>query len=234
MHHHALGIFIMKQTFYFSHDYNCRTDEKIKRLLMKHGMLGYGVYWSIIEDLYNNANALQLDYERIAFELRTNEQVVESIINDFNLFIIDGEFFSSASVEKRISKRIEISQSASKSAKIRWEKVKQNTNAMHSHNQRNTDVMQNKGKESKINTIYSFDEFWNLYGKKVDTKKCKDKFEKLSYKELEQIKSSLPDYIVNTPDVQYRKNPLTYLNGKCWMDEIKKEIKLDWKGDPIV
>jgi hypothetical protein len=224
----------MKQTFYFSHDYNCRTDEKIKRLLMKHGMLGYGVYWSIIEDLYNNANALQLDYERIAFELRTNEQVVESIINDFNLFIIDGEFFSSASVEKRISKRIEISQSASKSAKIRWEKVKQNTNAMHSHNQRNTDVMQNKGKESKINTIYSFDEFWNLYGKKVDTKKCKDKFEKLSYKELEQIKSSLPDYIVNTPDVQYRKNPLTYLNGKCWMDEIKKEIKLDWKGDPIV
>ena len=92
---------------------------------------------------------------------------------------------------------------------------------------------QEKGEE-KVQLVYSFDDFWNLYNKKVDTKKCKDKFEKLSDKELEQIKSTLPDYIANTPDVQYRKNPLTYLNGKCWMDEIKKEVKLDWKGDPIL
>jgi len=92
---------------------------------------------------------------------------------------------------------------------------------------------QEKGEE-KVQLVYSFDDFWNLYNKKVDTKKCKDKFEKLSDKELEQIKSTLPNYISSTPDVQYRKNPLTYLNGKCWMDEIKKEIKLDWKGDPIV
>ena len=95
----------------------------------------------------------------------------------------------------------------------------------------NNKLNKNKHKE---NSIYSFDDFWNLYNKKVDTKKCKDKFEKLSDKELKQIKSSLPDYIASTPDVQFRKNPLTYLNGKCWMDEIKKEIKLDWKGDPIV
>jgi hypothetical protein len=95
----------------------------------------------------------------------------------------------------------------------------------------NNKLNKNKNKE---NSIYSFDDFWNLYNKKVDTKKCKYKFEKLSDKELEQIKSTLPDYIASTPDVQYRKNPLTYLNGKCWMDEIKKEIKLDWKGDPIL
>ena len=39
-------------------------------LLRKHGMIGYGIYWAIIEDLYNNANALRLDYEGIAFEYR--------------------------------------------------------------------------------------------------------------------------------------------------------------------
>jgi len=43
-----------KDTYYFSHDYNCRNDEKIKRLLRKHGMCGYGIFWSIVEDLYNN------------------------------------------------------------------------------------------------------------------------------------------------------------------------------------
>ena len=224
----------MNNSFYFSHDYNCRTDEKIKKLLMKYGMTGYGIFWSIVEDLYNNANALQLDYERIAYELRCDESIVKNIINDFNLFVIEGNYFKSLSVEIRMEKRMEISATASKAANIRWEKYRSNTNAMQTHSESNADVMQRKGKESKINTIYSFDDFWNLYNKKVDTKKCKDKFEKLSDKELEQIKSSLPDYIASTPDVQYRKNPLTYLNGKCWMDEIKKEIKLDWKGDPIV
>ena len=39
-----------KDTFYFSHDYNARNDEKIKRLIRKHGMQGYGVFWSIVED----------------------------------------------------------------------------------------------------------------------------------------------------------------------------------------
>ena len=226
--------FYMNNSFYFSHDYNCRTDEKIKKLLMKYGMTGYGIFWSIVEDLYNNTNALQLDYERIAYELRCDESIVKNIINDFNLFVIEGNYFKSLSVEIRMEKRMEISATASKAANIRWEKYRSNTNAMQTHSESNADVMQRKGKESKINTIYSFDDFWNFYNKKVDTKKCKDKFEKLSDKELEQIKSTLPDYIASTPDVQFRKNPLTYLNGKCWQDEIKKEIKLDWKGDPIL
>ena len=47
-----------KDTYYFSHDYNARNDSKIKRLLSKHGYLGYGLFWAIVEDLYNNANAL--------------------------------------------------------------------------------------------------------------------------------------------------------------------------------
>ena len=70
---------------YFSHDYNTRLDKKIKRLISKHGMQGYGVFWAIIEDLYNNANALQLDYESIAFDLRIDENLVKSIILDLQL-----------------------------------------------------------------------------------------------------------------------------------------------------
>ena len=96
--------------------------------------------------------------------------------------------------------------------------------------------VQEKEKEQVqlVQTVFSFDEFWNIYNKKVDTKKCRDKYEKLNEQEREQIKLSINNYINSTPDVQYRKNPLTYLNGKCWMDEIKKQIKLDWKGDPIL
>ena len=94
-----------KDTYYFSHDYNTRNDSKIKKLLAKHGYLGYGLFWAIVEDLYNNANALPLEYESIAFDLRTNENVIESIINDFDLFCIDKSEFGSTSIERRLNER---------------------------------------------------------------------------------------------------------------------------------
>lgn len=73
----------------------------------------------------------------------------------------------------------------------------------------------------QINNILSFDEFWNLYDKKTDRKKCEDKYKKLSLVQIEKIKTALPIYIKSKPDVQYRKNPLTWLNGECWNDEVK-------------
>jgi len=135
-----------KETYYFSHDYNARSDEKIIELIMVHGMQGYGIYWSIIENLYNNANALQTHYKRIAFELRVSEDMVKSVVNDFNLFTIDGEIFFSKSVLQRLEKRTEISEKARKSAEKRWGK---DANAMPTHTERNASAMQKKGKEIK-------------------------------------------------------------------------------------
>ena len=60
----------MKDTFYFTHDYNCRSDIKIKKLIRQHGPTGYGIYWMLIEDLYNNSNEMPTDYDGIAYELR--------------------------------------------------------------------------------------------------------------------------------------------------------------------
>lgn len=118
-----------------------------------------------------------------------------------------------------------------KSGEARRSKMKQNE--ANASTLKQTEA--NEGVNVNVNDIYyTFDEFWNTYGKKIDTKKCKDKFDKLNAEERLKIKSTINDYINSTPDVQYRKNPLTYLNGKCWQDEIKKEIKLDWKGDPIL
>ncbi|MFN9902044.1 MAG: hypothetical protein ACK55Z_25340, partial [bacterium] len=40
-------------------------------------------------------------------------------------------------------------------------------------------------------------------------------------------------YIKSTPDVKFRKNPLTWLNGKCWEDEIKTDSEITIV-DPLV
>jgi len=109
-----------KDTFYFSHDYNARNDIKIKKLIRKHRCLGYGIYWCLIEDLYNNANTLELDYDGIAFDLHTEPEIVKSIIHDFDLFVIEQNEFGSASIERRIDERNEKSSKASKNAYKRW------------------------------------------------------------------------------------------------------------------
>lgn len=110
----------MKDTFYFSHDYNARNDSKVKKLLQKHGFLGYGIFWAIIEDLYNNENELQLDYEMLSYDLRTDIEVIKSIINDFDLFIINGQYFGSKSIEKRLNERDKKSKTAKDNARKRW------------------------------------------------------------------------------------------------------------------
>ena len=90
-----------------------------------------------------------------------------------------------------------------------------------------------ESKESKeiknIAEFYPFEEFWNDYGKKDGAKKCKEKWNRISKSDRKLIKEFLPKYIKSTPDIQYRKNPSTFLNNECWNDEIivhskKKQI----------
>jgi hypothetical protein len=137
----------MKDTFYFSHDYNTRSDNKIKRLMAKYGILGYGIFWAIIEDLYNNANALPLDCDCIAYDLRVQSDVIKSIIYDFDLFTINCENFSSESVNRRLLDRDNKSVKARKSANIGWEKRKSDANAKRTQSDSNA-IKESKVKES--------------------------------------------------------------------------------------
>ena len=72
-------------------------------------------------------------------------------------------------------------------------------------------------------TVFSFEQFWKAYGKAIDRAKCETKFKKIKAADRELIKDKLPGYIASTPDAQYRKNPLTWLNGCCWLDEVITE-----------
>ena len=120
-----------KETFYFSHDYNARNDIKIKRLIVKHGYEGYGIFWAMIEDLYQNANALPLDYDCIAYDFRTNSDMIESIVNDFDLFEVGEDTFSSLSIQRRLGKRMEISEKRAKAGRISAEKRKKERRTEH-------------------------------------------------------------------------------------------------------
>jgi hypothetical protein len=75
--------------------------------------------------------------------------------------------------------------------------------------------------EINKNKINLFEDFWNLYDKKVgDKEKIKAKFIKLKDSEIELIFLHVPKYKIAQPDKKYRKDPSTYLNNKSWNDEV--------------
>lgn len=65
-----------------------------------------------------------------------------------------------------------------------------------------------------------FEKFWQMYDKKSNKAKTKAKFSKLSKADKAKIFEALPAYVASTPDKQFRKDPLTYLNARAWEDEI--------------
>ncbi len=107
---------------YFSHDSNAREDEKIIKLRMQHGWKGYGLYWAIIEKLRDSDGyKLKSDCNTIAFGLQVECKCIESVINDFDLFTINDEYFWSESLLRRMKLKEEKSQKMRKNAKKRWD-----------------------------------------------------------------------------------------------------------------
>ena len=72
---------------YFSHDIFTRENLKIKKLINKHKMAGYGVFWGLVEFLHNNNNSINVDeIDVLAIDLGVEKEIVESVLFDFNLF----------------------------------------------------------------------------------------------------------------------------------------------------
>lgn len=207
-----------KNSFYFSHDTGARNDPKLQKVLMKLGHEGKSVFWDLVEMLYEEGGYLKIsEFDNYAFALRTDETCIATLVNSFGLFENDGEKFWSNSVLRRINQQEEKSKKATESALKRWEKanaLKSDTNALKS------DAIKEK-KRNNINSIISFDVFWDLYGKKVgDKNRCEKKWNALPPKEQEKIIDTLPEWKSNIRDTNFQPFPETFLNQQRWNDEI--------------
>lgn len=132
------------KTYYFPHDYNARNDPKLQDVLIEHGAAGLGVFWCIVELLYEQGGELLLkSCKSIAFVLHQECAMVESVVKDFGLFDNNGETFWSNSVNKRLGKRQQISERRKQAALTRWQ------SEANQQKQSNSDAnaMQNDAKE---------------------------------------------------------------------------------------
>jgi hypothetical protein len=148
-----------KESYWFKHDYNARSDRRLMGLLMKTGIEGIGIYWCVIEMLYEEGGfLLHSECERIAFELRTHCEKVKPVIES-DLFKRDKEKFWSESVLRRLDERKDKSKKNSDNAFERWRKERErkeeeerqrlaqsenDASAMRTHNERIADELQSQ------------------------------------------------------------------------------------------
>lgn len=139
---------VMKDSFYFQHDYNSANDQRILKLRAKfNNAEGYGIYFMILEAmaqeesgiLENNCMA-QLS---LSYGLAINQ--LKAIINyciEIGLFVQDKKgFFSKRMIEHKQFRK-ERSLSGKRGAKSRWEDSSAMAQPM-------AQPMQRKGKERK-------------------------------------------------------------------------------------
>jgi len=79
--------------------------------------------------------------------------------------------------------------------------------------------------ESSCATSYTFEKFWEAYGVKKNKHESQKKFNKLSQKDKNHIQAILPQFLLDTPDKNFRPHPTTFLNQKRWFDYSIEAIK---------
>lgn len=121
----------MKDTYYFSHDFNAHNDPKILKMLFKNGWEYYGLYWAVVEKLAQETGTFKLsrDYETLAYFLHVDEQKVRSLVEDFDLFETDESHFWSKRLIEHFKIRENKSNNAKDAARSRWGDKEERTKA---------------------------------------------------------------------------------------------------------
>lgn len=112
----------------------------MQEVLRECGVVGIGVYWCVVEMLYEQGGMLPIgSIKDIAFVLHVSEELVESVVRKYKLFKTNKKNFWSESVKKRIDKATEISIKRKEAITRRWKsKACGDTNVLQMNNTCNT------------------------------------------------------------------------------------------------
>lgn len=222
------------------HDTDANQDAKLQNVLLDYGLEGYGLYWYCIELI-----ASKVDNENITFELEHDARIIarntgstpQKVEEMMRYFVNERLFESIDGVITcfKLARRLDKSMTSNPQMREIIGKLKNHDAIMTQSAKPMQDKIrldQTRLDKNKPISDSRFDEFWDLYDKKVNPKKCRAKFDRLSKKTIEKIFEVLPDYVASKPIKQFRSNPHTWLNNEGWNDEI--EMPLDLTGDSLL
>ena len=85
---------------------------------MKHGIAAYGIYVALMQLLEEDEDhKLSKDYSMIAYEMRVDVSMVQSVVEDFDLFEVEEEYFYSKELSDTIEKARKVSEARAKAGR---------------------------------------------------------------------------------------------------------------------
>lgn len=132
----------------------------------------------------------------------------------------DGAFYNERMYNETI-RRQKFSESRRNNAKSPKNESTSKAYAKHMETETENETITINRTKAKIEILDpKFEEWWLWYDYKVSKEKAKKSWNKLNENEKDLALQSVQAYVQSTPDKTYRKHPTTYLNQKCFNDEI--------------
>jgi uncharacterized protein YdaU (DUF1376 family) len=126
------------KTNYFNHDFSASNDPKIIRMESICGLEGYAVYFKLIEMLHSNKGVIINDLQSLAYTFRCDKKLINTVVNDFDLFVVDDTEISSNRVKEQLQRIVKKSSIGKANAEKRWNKVSDNKSKIDKGVQENT------------------------------------------------------------------------------------------------
>lgn len=106
---------------YINHKISNRSEYIFRKLIEKKGAAAYGVYWYVLEELYESGGRMLFEeIESISNALCVRKDFVASVIKSFSLFQYDSDSFWSDEVIEQIEKRQKLRKKRKEAANKRW------------------------------------------------------------------------------------------------------------------
>ena len=229
---------------WFKHDTDALQDAKIEHLIMKFGLEGYGLYFACVELI-----AASLSSDNCSFELEHNEVLLAhrfkktpQKIKEMFGFMIEIGLFQYNEESKRLMciqllKRVDNTMAQHPEIKKiqnngNFKKLKETLNDLKSFKADKIRIDKNRtDTEQKKRVEEWFNDFWELYPRKVAKEKAKEKFiglkpdEKLFYEIIGGLKEYINSDQWQKNEGQFIPHPTTFLNQKRWQDEMTQKEK---------
>jgi len=174
----------------------------------------------------------ELDFGVDNIKILIDNKIIESIDDCVAIDFLDSQMDN---IEKTSTQNSKNGKKSAEARRIKKEKERETNDRSTTLERNSTDKKrEDETIQDKINNnreypavpesdhLKDFDDFWNVYSKRNDKSKCITKWKHIKQKDRDRIRETLPNYIKATPEVKYRKNPLTYLNGECWNDVMEE------------
>lgn len=117
---------MINNSFYFKHDNNAASDDKMLALIAEYDWQGYGIFWAILEAMSRNEGGLKASLlGGLALGLRLDKKWLVKFLDfcvDIGVFTLEDNTYISSRMVEQLEYRKMLSESGKKGAEIKKER----------------------------------------------------------------------------------------------------------------